>query len=471
MPPPAALWAAALSVRLVSALITGTFFSPDEYWQCGEVAHRLVFGYGVLTWEWTEAIRPALPVLPFAALYALLRLLRLDSPAVLAQSPLILQALFAAAGDVAMHRAAHRLAGPTVARWTFALHLTSPFLFYAASRPFSNSLEMVLVQIALSLWPWPAAPAPRTALALCAAALSIAVRPTAALVWLPLGLTLLFSVQSPIAFLFKRVFPILAAVCALSMLLDCWLYGRWVCVACGFVRFNATHNMAARYGVQPWHWYFTGAAPVLLGLVLPLFPYGVYLAPSRLALFPVALTTIVLSLNPHKEFRFLLPILPITLYFVAFAVNHLVLRYRKLNVLLATIMILSLVTGCYLATIHQRGPLSLMHYLTKDKDLQSLLLLMPCHSTPLYSHLHQNISIKSLDCSPALWASFDTIVEDEADVFYQNPLQYLNQNFNLNHSTVLPSHVAFFSNLFPLIHPWLTSCNYKKVYSSSACYH
>ena len=29
----------------------------DETWQSVEIAHKLVFGYGHLTWEWVEGIR------------------------------------------------------------------------------------------------------------------------------------------------------------------------------------------------------------------------------------------------------------------------------------------------------------------------------------------------------------------------------------------------------------------------------
>ena len=42
--------------RVVNAVCVRTFFSADEYWQSLEVAHKLVFGYGHLTWEWTHAL-------------------------------------------------------------------------------------------------------------------------------------------------------------------------------------------------------------------------------------------------------------------------------------------------------------------------------------------------------------------------------------------------------------------------------
>lgn len=42
----------AVCVRVLLALLTRTFFQPDEYFQALEPAHQAVFGYGHLTWEW-----------------------------------------------------------------------------------------------------------------------------------------------------------------------------------------------------------------------------------------------------------------------------------------------------------------------------------------------------------------------------------------------------------------------------------
>jgi phosphatidylinositol glycan class B len=43
---------ATILVRVLIALLTRTVFQPDEYFQALEPAHRAVFGYGDLTWEW-----------------------------------------------------------------------------------------------------------------------------------------------------------------------------------------------------------------------------------------------------------------------------------------------------------------------------------------------------------------------------------------------------------------------------------
>jgi len=51
-----------VALRVSIAVLTRTFFQPDEFFQSLEVAHRLVFGYGHLTWEWLALI----PVRSFA---------------------------------------------------------------------------------------------------------------------------------------------------------------------------------------------------------------------------------------------------------------------------------------------------------------------------------------------------------------------------------------------------------------------
>ena len=64
----------AVTTRVLIALATQTFFQPDEYYQSLEVAHRLVFGYGHITWEWLtqqpirSIIYPALNIPVYSAL-------------------------------------------------------------------------------------------------------------------------------------------------------------------------------------------------------------------------------------------------------------------------------------------------------------------------------------------------------------------------------------------------------------------
>ncbi|KAG0598086.1 hypothetical protein M758_12G044700 [Ceratodon purpureus] len=73
------VWKVCLAVRLVNSLLVQTYFNPDEHWQALEVAHRTVFGYGHLTWEWEQGLRSYVHPLLFAAFYKILAILHLDN--------------------------------------------------------------------------------------------------------------------------------------------------------------------------------------------------------------------------------------------------------------------------------------------------------------------------------------------------------------------------------------------------------
>ncbi|WJX16760.1 hypothetical protein P8452_06750 [Trifolium repens] len=57
-----------------------SYFNSDEHWQGPEVAHRITFGYGHLTWEWKQGIQSYLHPFLFVPLYKFLAQLRLDTP-------------------------------------------------------------------------------------------------------------------------------------------------------------------------------------------------------------------------------------------------------------------------------------------------------------------------------------------------------------------------------------------------------
>lgn len=91
------------------------------------------------------------------------------------------------------------------------------------------------------------------------------------------------------------------------------------------LKFNAVDNRSAEYGTEPWHWYLTSALPKMLLLAAPLVPLGLLClqerAPASLSLrwdarvLPLAAAAavyvVIYSLLPHKETRFLFPVLPL----------------------------------------------------------------------------------------------------------------------------------------------------------------
>lgn len=81
-------WPLLVAVRLCLSVLSRSFFVPDEYFQSLEPAHRLVFGYGHLTWEWVSSkpIRSFIYPLLYVPIYGTLKFLSLDSSTALVRT-------------------------------------------------------------------------------------------------------------------------------------------------------------------------------------------------------------------------------------------------------------------------------------------------------------------------------------------------------------------------------------------------
>ena len=171
-------------------------------------------------------------------------------------------------------------------------------------------------------------------------------------------------------------------------------------------------SKASLYGTHPWHWYFTQGLPAVLGPLLPLFLVGLrqndkgplVMAASLLVAWCMA----GLSISPHKEFRFLLPIVPLCAILAGLGSQSLVGRFPYL---VKCLVWANLPLAWYLGRCHQRGPIDVMDYLSQclDHDATNtnhtwIDFLVSCHSTPYYSYLHpplhHSLQLSMLDCSP-----------------------------------------------------------------------
>ncbi|PWN41769.1 hypothetical protein IE81DRAFT_367251 [Ceraceosorus guamensis] len=382
-----------LAFRLLNALLVRTFFQPDEHYQATEVAHHAVFGYGWRTWEWMSdearggEIRGFLHPAIFAALMWIVRLLRMDAPIILATAPRLLQAVFAACSDLSVYKLSDRLVGSQAGCMTLHCLLFNTWLLYTSCRTFSNTLEAQMISMALLNWPlslpasseemFPNASAiepidqsmletlnrsiissRKLSLALFFAALSIAVRPTAIIVWSFLGIKLICD-QVASARRCSTTLEVLESVFSLAVivvcvptslipsfsfftLLDSIYYGRFIFVPYEFMKRNVgSAGVSVFYGSSPWHFYLSSVLPLLGLTTLPYMLRGLYMAltcstrshqtptPAGMnaaanngardvaALKTLAFLTVwtifAYSLLGHKEQRFLQPVAAITL--------------------------------------------------------------------------------------------------------------------------------------------------------------
>ncbi|KAG1684044.1 GPI mannosyltransferase 3 [Nymphon striatum] len=398
-------------LRLVSAFMQQTWFVPDEHWQSMEVAHKFIFGYGHLTWEWTIGIRSYLYPLVICAIFKILQILQMDSVYFITLLPRIFHALLAVINDVYIYWLAREEFGKVAGEWTAFLNLSSWFMFYTMSRTIINSVETVLTTIsAYYFFKW------------C----------------------------------HKQNYRLI--IVTFTIIIDRICFGTWVIVPYNFLKFNLVHGIGTFYGNHPWHWYLFQGLPTVLGTQFIPVLLGALKIKKHLVTLVIIWTIFVYSLLGHKEFRFILPIVPLAMCLAGYYCSKYLRRYS--NYIIAAIIFTNTFPAVYFSMLHQRGPIDVVHYLANEaneNEDMSVLYLMPCHSTPYYSHIHRNISMRFLSCEPQLENQY---VTDEAEVFYRNPEKWLKSYLIDNY----PSHIVMYDVLLKNTKDILKQHKYSKCY-------
>ncbi|KAJ4836222.1 hypothetical protein Tsubulata_025597, partial [Turnera subulata] len=464
---PKKVFALCLAFRIANSLLIQTYFNPDEHWQSLEVAHRIVFGYGHLTWEWKKGIRGYLHPLVFAVLYKVLALLGIDTPWFM---------LWFAVTD-------SKLSFMMIHLTIFQLfaQLANWFMFFCFNRTLSNSLETVLTLVSLYYWPCMRHSSSKVPwfsrkLGLALAALACAVRPTSAIIWIYVGLFELYLTASRLRFILAEVIPIGALVFGLSCLLDCLMYGSRVLVPLNFLKFNFLSSGGDYYGTHKWHWYFSQGFPVMLFTFLP-FSIGGIIKSRRWKISGlIAWVLVIYSVLGHKEFRFVLPVLPLALMFAGYSMAVMARAdspvgkrkgssnlYNKLpskvGVAIFFLLATNIPMAMYMSMIHQRGTEDVMMYLSKEsrnERVKSIFFLMPCHATPYYSTLHYNLPMRFLDCSP----SEEKNIMDESDRFMSDPVGFASE---LATNWSRPSHIVIFDSEEKKLRDFLISHSFLEI--------
>ncbi|KHJ84139.1 plasmid Maintenance Protein [Oesophagostomum dentatum] len=455
------LWLLLFAFRLLGVLLIQTWFVPDEVYQSTEVAHRAVFGTGHLTWEWTHALRSPLHPAVIAALYKPIQWLELDSQVVIAKLPRIFHAFVFSFGDYAFYLLSRRLLlSVDAAFYSFVTYLSSWFIFYCAPRTLSNSLETALTIIALLWYPffsnrmrskvWPY---------ITIGVLTIVIRPTAALLWVVFGVAHLMRHPKPVNLIFSTVLPAALPVLLMSVLVDSLCYARVTSSLWNFLSFNVLEGGSAHFGVHPWYWYFTEGLPSVLTLQLVPIMFGLFSTwrPTLLPLAASAFYVLFHTLLPHKEQRFLLPIIPLLCLYAGpfFSARRSTLRRGFLFLMIGVNIIIALYCGLR----HQIGPYnaadSVIALAAKKSRNVSVAALMPCYSIPGHSYFHNEVAnIRMLDCSPHLG---NGVGNDEAEEFHREPLMFVDKHWN---EIRWNTYILMYEKMYLELADWMTRFHY-----------
>ncbi|KAM9967784.1 hypothetical protein ACTFIW_001871 [Dictyostelium discoideum] len=509
--------------RCINSLLINTFFDPDEYWQSLEVAHKLVFGYGYLTWEWSEGLRSFIHPLIFVYLFKFLKFLNLDSTFFIIIGPKLLSGFLAAIGDLYLYKLTLSIfKSKESAKWALICQLISWYMFVCIVRTYSNSIETILFIISLYYFPInndTINSKPKISIALTTFAFLI--RPTTAIMWLYiLPLHIFINLKS-----IKKIFNFLIFDCLfiglLCLFIGCFIdyiyYERFVFLPYNFLYFNVLKNISSFYGTHPFHWYWSQGLPAIGFTILPLFLLSIrslWIKKSdrfKLHLAWCALFTVgFYSLLAHKEFRFILPILPIIMMYSGYYISTFTQLKTttktttttkeskeskesydpksKPNIsttlisppkLIILLLLLNIPMSVFFSNFHQRSPIDIMHYINsdivpkiKDNGTISVDLLMSCHATPFQSYIHnENLILTLLECPPPLNENSPI---DEKSLFYKDPLNFMNtqykhieinnSNKNSKNLKALPNYFIVEDELLDRLEPWLLKNSYRKEY-------
>lgn len=448
------LFLALFVTRVFNAFTVITFFQPDEFFQCLEVAHFLVFGYGYWTWEWREALRSSIHPLIYALGYKSVLLVSSEEVAIDA-APKIIGALIAALADYYVYKFAKNYwQNDQKAKFALILSVCSSWNWYVVTRSFLNNLEMLFTVIGLSYWPWRTYRLMPLLKACLFGFLSCLIRPSNASLWGLLGATILlrnYKNYSRLIRLLLSLSIVLALVLSISAIADRYLYGYRTMPLFAFVEFNVVKNLLSFYGSSPWHFYIFQGVPLMLMMYLPLYISACYRNTKLLLVWYSFIVTAIYSCIEHKEFRFLQPIYPIFLVLCANTLFRLKLWWKTYLILT---LLAHIPVAYFFTRIHEVGEIDVVKYLRNDISVSSVGFLTPCHSTPWQSLLHRpELEAESwfLTCEPPLHLEYGTrekllAYRDELDMFFDNPSLFLK-----NMTRPWPSHLVVFQPIVATI--------------------
>ncbi|MBM4185570.1 MAG: hypothetical protein FJ207_15345 [Gemmatimonadetes bacterium] len=312
----------AMGLRLTVAVSWPSISWPDEIFQTMEQAHRLVFGYGVIPWEFRTGARSWLLPGTLAAAMELGRPFGGLGHVRAAQAAL---ALLSLAPVFVAFRWTHRRHGVAAAVAAGLAAATWFELVYFSSRAFSEAVAAHVAIAALYLASEDEQRASRVLLAGVAFGLTVVLR-----VHLAPAVGVALAVAGGRD---GRRWRCLLAGASASVLfaglLDATTWSGPFSSFWEYLRYNVIEGNSARLCVKPWHAYFTRLGAVWswgTAAVLGLAVAGAVRRPAAVAFAVAALATH--SAIAQKEYRFAYPVVAVVVLLASEGLGELVARLR-----------------------------------------------------------------------------------------------------------------------------------------------
>jgi hypothetical protein len=385
------------------ALSNLSIHHPDEIFQTLEPAYRLIKGSGLIPWDYTYGLRSYVIPLVLSVPLRLGTFIKADpsfyvptmSLTLALLSSLVIAGVYAAARFFTTKKTA-LIAALIAAFW--------PELIYFSPRALTETFALLSYSlVAIFLF----RPKPRLFLTGFFALTALLLR----IQWFPLFILIGYYLHRHSKIPKPRLLFGSAASLALFGLVDFFTYGFPLIHQYQNLRLSWLSGISTQFGTQPW-WYYLFTLTSLSGiLLLPLLKFH-----PKQNLKPLILTTlcilIIHSLLPHKEYRFLLILIPLIIIVTAPAWANIYQRSKAVFLILCVSVFAAFLTN------NLPNQLSILGtpFITRDQGLALTAAHSRCgiyypdrdwvytggnymlgSTTPLHDHLHPPHSEANID--------------------------------------------------------------------------
>jgi hypothetical protein len=298
----------AVYLRLVPTLFHPSIISPDEIFQTIEQAHRLVYGTGLIPWEFQLGIRSWLLPGAIAGLMEASRLVG-DGPDAYLPAVAVCLALLGSAPVACCYLWAKRMFGLAGAVVAGAVVATMPDLIYFGGHALAEVIAAHILVIATYIvYPGCSVTSSRRAFiggALLALTFVLRVQLAPAI-----ALVALQPLASEPRSRFAALVAGAGAVVGCAAVLDTLTLGSPLASIWRYALYNLGYGVSSTFGVQPWFFYVL-IEPVTWGSAFVVLCVCVQRGVQRLPLlfWTALLILVVHSAIGHKEYRFIYPTL------------------------------------------------------------------------------------------------------------------------------------------------------------------
>ena len=406
------LLALAAVPRLWAMWIDQGVFWPDEIYQTLEQGHRLAFGYGMVPWEFRDGARSWLFPGVLGGVMKLAALLGFDSGPGVVHAAKTFMVLLAVWATWAAMRLGERIGGRSGALLAGAFAALFPASIVFGSRCMTEMASAPLLATAAVLlldggW--------RRALAAgFVACVAIFCRYQNGLLAVGFFFLPLFTRRWRDTLAYAGAGALTGV---LGGALDRLTWGTWWQSFRVYAKFNLLEGHSSEWGTSEASYYYHCLVDSTGALVAAMLALGLFWSFARVRVVPLTVIAYVAAHHfiPHKEFRFVMPIVPLVLGLAGGGIGFVFERVKRggwwatgLAVVAGVLLARKLETitfadmgsfkdnpiGEQAPWHHEEGPNLAFWEAGKQKDLCGIVMVgTPLISTGGYSYLHKNVPI------------------------------------------------------------------------------